>query len=144
METRERLYSTVRRQPQPEPPHLHDMGQSEYSEEELYPYATATFPLRGTPPPPAPSSPSSQQGQKGFSAIVYQAPSLHDVDGPNLYLATPRQVDRSNQPHRGNSLEGSETDDYGMSIHSTDETRASHWKTHHPRSNRAGRNIRFP
>lgn len=73
----------------------------EYSEEELYPYATATFQMSGgSPPPPAPPSPPSHshhpqphhpqphhpqpRSQKAFTALVYQAPSLHDVDSPNM------------------------------------------------------------
>ncbi|XP_071517586.1 cell adhesion molecule Dscam2-like isoform X2 [Panulirus ornatus] len=108
MQAREDVYTTVRR-PAPTPPQQQHQQQQdmrdntgEYSEEDLYPYATATFQMGGgSPPPPAPPSPPTHaahhqqpRGQKGFTALVYQAPSLHDVDSPNLSemesRATPR------------------------------------------------------
>ncbi|KAK4287145.1 hypothetical protein Pmani_039780, partial [Petrolisthes manimaculis] len=97
----------------------------EYSEEELYPYATATFQMSGgSPPPPAPPSPPSHshhpqphhpqphhpqpRNQKAFTALVYQAPSLHDVDSPNM------QSGRESRGTRGGyTYETSETEDYG-------------------------------
>ncbi|KAG7154306.1 Down syndrome cell adhesion molecule-like protein 2-like 14, partial [Homarus americanus] len=89
LQAREDVYTTVRR-PAPTPPHQHD-NTGDYSEEDLYPYATATFQMGGgSPPPPAPPSPPTHahhpqpRGQKAFTALVYQAPSLHDVDSPNL------------------------------------------------------------
>ncbi|XP_071517137.1 cell adhesion molecule Dscam2-like [Panulirus ornatus] len=96
MQAREDVYTTVRR-PAPTPPQQQQQdirdNTGEYSEEDLYPYATATFQMGGgSPPPPAPPSPPTHaahhqqqpRGQKGFTALVYQAPSLHDVDSPNL------------------------------------------------------------
>ncbi|XP_066948108.1 cell adhesion molecule Dscam2-like isoform X4 [Macrobrachium rosenbergii] len=119
----ESVYTTVRRPPPapPQPtPELRD--NTDYSEEELYPYATATFQLgRGSPPPPAPPSPPNhQRGQKAFTALVYQAPSLHDVDSPNLVL---HQTERESRAPRGFPYEGSETEDYGTSIDGASDVR---------------------
>ncbi|CAL4075811.1 unnamed protein product, partial [Meganyctiphanes norvegica] len=137
---------TIMRRPQPEPPH--EIGQSDYSEEELYPYATATFPLRGTPPPPAPSSPPSHRGgggQKGFSALVYQAPSLHDVDSPNVTHLVQVERHKRPPPHRGFPYEASETDDYGPCIQSSSESRTSqHRRQRQSRTSRRGHSVRFP
>ncbi|XP_069947115.1 cell adhesion molecule Dscam2 isoform X1 [Cherax quadricarinatus] len=96
MQAREDVYTTVRR-PAPTPPQQQQQQQDlrdnngDYSEEDLYPYATATFQMGGgSPPPPAPPSPPTHahhpqpRGQKAFTALVYQAPSIHDVDSPNL------------------------------------------------------------
>ena len=74
-----------------------------YNVDEIYHYATsATYQLSGgSPPPPAPPSPPlhgqihsqvhptrreypyDQNYQKGFTTVVYQSASLHDVDGSN-------------------------------------------------------------
>ncbi|XP_050729970.1 cell adhesion molecule Dscam2-like isoform X1 [Eriocheir sinensis] len=122
-------YTTVRR-PAPTPPQHHHHPHphhpqhhpgdttGDYSEEELYPYATATFQLSGgSPPPPAPPSPPSHahhpqptRAQKAFTALVYQAPSLHDVDSPNL---SERERDVGRGGVRGFTYEASETEDYG-------------------------------
>ncbi|CAL4066228.1 unnamed protein product, partial [Meganyctiphanes norvegica] len=134
LRSREQAYSTVRRLPIPEPPPQKDISHGEYSEEEIYPYATATFQLRGTPPPPAPPSPrgprvqQKQNPQKSFTALVYQPPSLHDVDSPNI-------GDRKKHIHRGFPYEESETDDYGTSLHSIDP-RAPNRRPKQPRSSR--------
>ncbi|CAL4074007.1 unnamed protein product, partial [Meganyctiphanes norvegica] len=110
----------------------------EYSEEELYPYATATFRVCGTPPPPGPPTPSDHntenqyQSQKDFSALVYQPPSLHDVDDANLgNIEAPR-------PHRGFPYEASETDDYGSVVMCSAEARAQHRRSRHIRNSSNG------
>ncbi|KAK4288092.1 hypothetical protein Pmani_038864, partial [Petrolisthes manimaculis] len=134
---RDDQYTTVRR-PAPTPPQAHHHHQQEhtgeYSEEELYPYATATFQMSGgSPPPPAPPSPPSHshhpqphhpqphhpqpRNQKAFTALVYQAPSLHDVDSPNM---TERE---SRATSRGYSYETSETEDYGSMPESAPDPR---------------------
>ncbi|XP_063888647.1 cell adhesion molecule Dscam2-like [Scylla paramamosain] len=92
----EQLYTALRR-PAPTPPmHDHRRPSGEYPGEELYHYAAATYQMDGSspPPPPAPPSPPihahhrppAQQTRphKAFTALVYQPPSLHDVDSPNL------------------------------------------------------------
>ena len=64
-------------------PHLPDIPQND-----IYHYASASYQFGGlTPPPPAPSlngqdppSPSPAEHQKSFNTVVYQAPSLNDVD----------------------------------------------------------------
>ncbi|XP_042226889.1 Down syndrome cell adhesion molecule-like protein Dscam2 [Homarus americanus] len=115
LQAREDVYTTVRR-PAPTPPQqqqdIRD-NTGEYSEEDLYPYATATFQMGGgSPPPPAPPSPPTHahhpqpRSQKAFTALVYQAPSLHDVDSPNL-------SERESRAPRGFPYEASETEDYG-------------------------------
>ena len=72
----------------------------DYSEDDIYHYATsAAYQLGGgSPPPPAPPSPPlhahprhihgvpMRGQQKGFSAVVYQPPSLHEVDAPNVSI----------------------------------------------------------
>ena len=93
-------YSPLRRMinSSSQPPNIdgrNSMG--DYGEEAIYHYASgaATFQLRsGSPPTPAPPTPPSPPGhnhndakclqQKGFAALVYQPPSLHDVDDPNI------------------------------------------------------------
>ena len=57
---------------------------AEYSEEELYPYATTTFPMGGaSPPPPAPPTPPTH-AHDHTTFTVYVSPSIHDVDSANL------------------------------------------------------------
>ncbi|KAK8753151.1 hypothetical protein OTU49_002827, partial [Cherax quadricarinatus] len=127
----------------------------EYSEEDLYPYATATFQMGGgSPPPPAPPSPPTHahhqqpRGQKAFTALVYQAPSLHDVDSPNL-------SERDNRPPRGFPYEASETEEYGSVMDGGGDPRCPpqsdprcppHHRRplRHLRTSRVPRSVRFP
>ncbi|XP_069167807.1 cell adhesion molecule Dscam2 isoform X2 [Procambarus clarkii] len=126
MQAREDVYTTVRR-PAPTPPQQQQQdirdNTGEYSEEDLYPYATATFQMGGgSPPPPAPPSPPTHahhqqpRGQKAFTALVYQAPSLHDVDSPNINEREPR-------PPRGFPYEASETEEYGSVLDAGSDAR---------------------
>ncbi|XP_045105879.1 Down syndrome cell adhesion molecule-like protein Dscam2 isoform X1 [Portunus trituberculatus] len=150
-------YTTVRR-PAPTPPqhhhhhHPHPVDTTgDYSEEELYPYATATFQMSGgSPPPPAPPSPPTHghlpqpRAQKAFTALVYQAPSLHDVDSPNL-SEREREVKRG--VTRGYTYEPSETEDYGSVLEPTPDPRCPpHHRRppRHLRTSRATRSVRFP
>ncbi|XP_069972795.1 cell adhesion molecule Dscam1 isoform X4 [Penaeus vannamei] len=136
MQAREDVYTTVRRPPPAPPqstPELRDHN-GEYSEEDIYPYATATFQLGGgSPPPPAPPSPPTHsrphsRGQNGFTALVYQAPSLHDVDSPNL-------SERESRPSRGGfPYEGSETEDYGSVLDAEARVPPHHRRQRHLRT----------
>ncbi|KAK7082480.1 hypothetical protein SK128_000209 [Halocaridina rubra] len=135
MQTRdESMYTTVRRPPPASPqltPEIHN--NQDYSEEELYPYATATFQLgRNSPPPPAPPSPPNQdRGQKAFTSIVYQAPSLHDVDSPNL-------SGRESRGPRGFPHEISETEHYGTSLDDAMQPPQYHRRLRHVRTRSPG------
>ncbi|RXG59291.1 Down syndrome cell adhesion molecule-like protein Dscam2, partial [Armadillidium vulgare] len=122
-------YSPIRRlvtsTPKAPPPSEARDSTGDYSEEDTYQYASATYQIRKSntsPPPPTPPSPPNahdtdailahtqkqrHQHPKGFSAIVYQPPSLHDVDAPNV--GNCRSGDSDTYP--GGDL--SETDDYG-------------------------------
>ncbi|CAL4132278.1 unnamed protein product, partial [Meganyctiphanes norvegica] len=125
----DQVYSTIRRLPAPEPPLYKDLAHGDYSEEEIYPYATATFQLRGTPPPPSPPSPRSHgqqhRSQKEFTAMVYQPPSLHDVDSPNT-------SGRKKPMHHSFPYEESEIGDYGTSLRNIDP-RTSNRRPRQPR-----------
>ncbi|XP_071541356.1 cell adhesion molecule Dscam2-like [Panulirus ornatus] len=123
MQARDDVYITVRRAAPTPPQQQQDVrdNSGEYSEEELYPYATATFQMGGgSPPPPAPPSPPTHathhqqpRAQKGFTALVYQAPSLHDVDSPNI-----SDVDGRGTP-RAFAYDGSQTEDYSGVLSTT-------------------------
>ncbi|XP_042207963.1 Down syndrome cell adhesion molecule-like protein Dscam2 isoform X2 [Homarus americanus] len=144
LQAREDVYTTVRR-PAPTPPHQHD-NTGDYSEEDLYPYATATFQMGGgSPPPPAPPSPPTHahhpqpRGQKAFTALVYQAPSLHDVDSPNL-----SEVDSRGSGRGGVSYEGEHYS--GVLTPQADPRPPPHHRRplRHLRTSRIPRNVRFP
>ncbi|MPC28078.1 hypothetical protein E2C01_021272 [Portunus trituberculatus] len=94
----------------------------DYPRDELYHYAAATYRVgNGTPPPPAPPSPPTHahrplsRGQKAFTALVYQAPSLHDVDCPNLQAEGEGRVPwpRVSPPHGPAGVADSQSEGYG-------------------------------
>ncbi|KAK3858057.1 hypothetical protein Pcinc_035719, partial [Petrolisthes cinctipes] len=149
----EELYTTVRR-PAPTPPrhHHHPSADStgDYSSEELYHYAAASYQLEGgSPPPPAPPSPPNHvlpqsRPQKAFTALIYQAPSLHDVDSPNTSEGegrNSRPLPPPNGAATGGDSQGSEG--YGSLMDPAPPPSALHHHHHHhhrpPRNPRLAR-----
>uniref|UniRef100_A0A0P4WN52 Down syndrome cell adhesion molecule-like protein Dscam2 n=2 Tax=Scylla olivacea TaxID=85551 RepID=A0A0P4WN52_SCYOL len=166
----EELYTTVRR-PAPSPPQQQQQqpqqqqqqesreAQGDYPRDELYHYAAATYRVgNGTPPPPAPPSPPTHahrplsRGQKAFTALVYQAPSLHDVDCPNLAEGEGRVPwPRASPPHGPAGVADSQSEGYGSLMSPRGPSPPAPGAPHHrhpakhPRGPRTCvRNVRFP